>query len=92
MKRSLYVILGLLIITCSVASAVIFSDIGADELKKMMDTKKQLVVIDTRTEQEFYQGHIPKAINIPPEKVSAIGAMLPKNKSATLVFYCRGVG
>jgi len=92
MKMSLYVVIGLLMIIYSSASADVFKIISAEDLKKMMDAKKQIVLVDSRTEQEFAQGHIPKAINLPPEKVNGIGALLPKSKTVPLVFYCRGAG
>jgi len=92
MKRSLYLIIGLLMITYCIASADAIKIIGADELKKLMDAKKQIVLVDARTEQEFAEGHIPTAINIPPEKVNGIDTLLPKIKTVPLVFYCRGTG
>lgn len=92
MKKSLFVLIGLLMFTYSIAAADVFKIINADELKKLMDTRKQIVVVDTRTDQEFAQGHISKAMNIPPEKVNGIGALLPKSKAVLLVFYCRGAG
>lgn len=92
MRKSLYLLIGLLMIIYSSASADVFKIISAEDLKKMMDAKKQIVLVDSRTEQEFAQGHIPKAINLPPEKVNGIGALLPKSKTVPLVFYCRGAG
>jgi phage shock protein E len=92
MNKSLYVIIGILMITCSMASADVFKIISAEELKQMMDAKKQMVIVDTRTEREFMQGHIPQAINIPPEKMNEIGTLLPESKTVPLVFYCRGTG
>jgi phage shock protein E len=92
MRKSLYLLIGLLMIIYSSASADVFKIISAEDLKKMMDVKKKIVLVDSRTEQEFAQGHIPKAINLPPEKVNGIGALLPKSKTVPLVFYCRGAG
>jgi rhodanese-related sulfurtransferase len=92
MKKSLYLVIGLLMLIYSIASADAFKTISAEELKRIMDAKKQIVLVDARTEQEFAQGHIPKAINIPPEKVNEIGQLLPKNKTVPLIFYCRGAG
>jgi len=91
MKRMSLLLIGLLLLSFTAAAAA-FKDIGAEELKKMMDAKKQLTVVDTRTAQEFAQGHIPGAINIPPEKVNGIDTLLPKNKTVSVVFYCRGAG
>lgn len=91
MKKVLFAVIGLLMLTGSMAFADI-RIIGADELKKTMDSKKQMVLVDSRTEKEYAQGHIPKAINISPEKVNEIGTLLPKAKSVLIVFYCRGAG
>lgn len=92
MKRLTLLLLGLLILTYSDAIADTSKIITADELKKMMDSGKQFALVDTRTEEEFRQGHLPKAINIAPEKVANIAALLPKAKGSTVVFYCRGIG
>jgi phage shock protein E len=92
MKKSLYIAIGLLMFAYSTVYADVFKTINAEELKQMIDAEKQLVLVDCRTDQEFVQGHLPKAINIPPEKVSGIGALLPKSKNVPLVFYCRGTG
>ncbi len=91
MKKIFVLLSGLLLLTCSFAAAEGFKTLTADELKKMMDAKKHVVIVDSRTEKEFALGHLPGAINIPPEKVAGIAAMLPKDKSAQVVFYCRGV-
>jgi len=75
----------------SYASAASFKNITADELKDTLD-KKTVVLVDARSGLEYSQGHIPKAVNIPPEKVGLISEFLPKNKKTLIVFYCRGVG
>jgi rhodanese-related sulfurtransferase len=51
-----------------------------------------LVLVDARAVLEYSQGHIPLAINIPPEKLGSIAEVLPKNKKTLVVFYCRGAG
>ena len=93
MKRKIVlVIISIIVFMLSYAAAENFKNINADELKRMMDKKTKLVLVDTRTEVEYRDGHIPTAINIPPEKLAVIGTVLPKNKKIMLVFYCRGVG
>jgi rhodanese-related sulfurtransferase len=81
-----------MVILMSYASALDFRTIGAEELKKMMDVKKQVIVVDARTEKEFRDGHVPSAINIPPERIRDIATLLPKDKKGLIVFYCRGAG
>jgi len=93
MNRNFYMVIVLLMVSYSIASADVFKIVSAEDLKAQIAAKKtQIVIVDTRTDQEFLQGHIPKAINIPPEKVSVIGTLLPKSKTVPLVFYCRGAG
>jgi rhodanese-related sulfurtransferase len=58
-----------------------------DEFLTRMKSKN-VVVLDVRPAREFKNGHIPGAINIPVEELSAKLKKLPKNKE--YVAYCRG--
>jgi len=92
MKTKIALIVLSLAFMFSYASAGDFKNITADELKKMLDKKTKLVLVDARSQQEFSQGHIPLSVNIPPDKIESISTLLPKNKKINVVFYCRGVG
>jgi len=92
MKKIIVLLVFSLFFMLSFASAENFKNINADELKTMLDKKTKLVLVDARPVAEYSQGHIPKAVNIPPEKVGIIGTLLPKNKKTLIAFYCRGVG
>lgn len=92
MNKKIVLLAIFLVSMFSYASAENFKNITADELKKMLDNKTKLVLVDARTDLEYTQGHIPKAVSIPPEKVEVISTLLPKNKKTLIVFYCRGVG
>ncbi|NJD57473.1 MAG: rhodanese-like domain-containing protein [Nitrospirae bacterium] len=92
MIKRLSAIAVLLLLTVAYAGAADLGMMNAEELKKTMDAKKQVTVVDARTEKEFRDGHIPMALNIPPEKVGSIGTLLPKDKKSLIVFYCRGTG
>jgi len=92
MKKIFVLLVIFLVAMFSYVSAEGFRNITADELKKMLDKKTELLLVDARSGLEYGQGHMPKAINIPPEKVGLISGFLPKNKKTLIVFYCRGVG
>jgi 3-mercaptopyruvate sulfurtransferase SseA len=77
-------------LTLSPVGAQDFKNLSSAEVKDMIDAKKKTVLVDARTEQEYREGHIPTAINISPEKLTAIGRYLPKNRKTPIVFYCRG--
>jgi rhodanese-related sulfurtransferase len=66
--------------------------VSADEVLALLKGPKKAVVVDSRTPAEFRQVHIAGAVNIPPERIAAEAARLPKDRAAPLVFYCRGPG
>ncbi len=68
-----------------------FTVIDAEQLRSYLMGKKNAVLVDTRTAEEYQLAHIPGAINIMPEEMKARAAYLPKNKTALIIFYCRGL-
>ena len=92
MTKKLCLALSAFFLFVSFASAVNYKTVSAEELKAAMDSNKSVAVVDARSEEEFRQGHIPKAINISPEKLGMIASLLPRDKKALIVFYCRGIG
>ena len=68
-----------------------FTVIDAGQLRSYLTGKKNAVLVDTRTPEEYQQAHIPGAINIPPDEMKAKAARLPKDKAAPIIFYCRGM-
>lgn len=88
-KPFLLIVLLVITFSCTTSSA---NNINAEELKKLMSENTKLLIVDTRTEFEYKQSHIPKAINISQEKFYMLETLLPKEKDTPIVFYCRGVG
>ncbi len=70
------------------------ANINPEQAKEILDTDTAAVYIDVRTEGEFMNGHVPKAINIPvavpdpatrqmkpnPDFVKVVSAHFSKNK------------
>lgn len=59
-------------------------EITGDELLKLDDSYK---IIDVRSEEEYKNGHIKNAINIPLDKIEALDFNLDKNDK--LIIHCR---
>ena len=66
--------------------------VTGEQLKAAIDARKKLLVVDTRTPDEFAQAHIAGSVNVPAGFVRALSNRLPKDKGTLLVFYCRGMG
>ncbi len=92
MLRRLLTAIFLLLLAVTYAAAGEFRIMSAEEVKKAIDVKKQVAVIDARSEKEFREGHVPGSLNVPPEKVGIIATLLPRDKDSLIIFYCRGAG
>ena len=55
----------------------------------MMDTLKDYIILDVRTEREFKTGHIPNAINIPNEDIGYFDPLNLEDKNKPILIYCR---
>ena len=63
--------------------------ITADEAQVLMQKTQDYLILDVRSPEEFAEGHIPNAINIPNE---SIGGAAPKelpDKNQKIFVYCR---
>ena len=66
-----------------------YEQITAEEAKKIMDSDEEHIILDTREQDEFDEGHIPGAILIPYTEIeNKAEAMLP-DKDKLILVYCR---
>lgn len=66
--------------------------ISVPYLKKLMDEKAPMTLIDSRPKERKYdKGHIPSAISIPDSQFDKLKDRLPADKAAPLYFYCDGL-
>ena len=88
---SMSLILGLMMIpltACTNAKAN-YQQISAQEAKNLMDTEKNYIILDTRTQEEFAEGHIENAILIPHYEISEKAETMLKDKNQLILVYCR---
>lgn len=89
--RQFLFVSSLLLLTAATVAAQ-FPVISAEDVKAWMNGKRKVMLIDTRPAEEYQAGHIPGAIGIPAERMTADAARLPKDKATPIIFYCRGAG
>lgn len=63
--------------------------INVHELKKKMDSTPGLCLIDVREQDEWQQGHIPKALHIPKDNILSMTNQFP-NKEQAIYLHCKG--
>jgi len=78
------------LLTFSLSLVAGFKLIKTEELKKKVDSKEKLVIIDALPGPLHKMGYISGAISIPDGLFSKMSDKLPKDKSTLLVFYCLG--
>lgn len=66
-----------------------YRQIDMEEAEKIMQEEKDYIILDVRTPEEYEEGHIPHAINIPNETISTKDISELSNKNQLILVYCR---
>jgi rhodanese-related sulfurtransferase len=63
-------------------------EVSAAELKKMIDEKEKIVILDVRDKEEFETGYIPGAINLSRGMLEFKINMLIPDRNTKIIVYC----
>ena len=77
------------IIVAEKGEKAMYEQITAEEAKKIMDSGEEHIVLDTREQDEFDEGHIPGAILIPYTEIENKAIELIPDKDKLILVYCR---
>ena len=94
MKKWLCVMLAMLLLTAcgqhnEETQEANSMNITAQEAKEIMDTQEGYVILDTRTQEEYDQGHIPGAVLLPYDEVLQKAETILTDKNQLILVYCR---
>lgn len=94
MKKLILIFLAALLLTAcgqdnENTQGVGYVNITAEQAKEIMDSQEGYIILDTRTQEEFDQGHIPGAILIPYDEVSKKAEAVLPHKDQLILVYCR---
>ena len=67
----------------------VYMNITAQEAKEIMDTRTGYIILDTREQEEYDEGHIPGAILIPYTQIGEKAPQMLPDKDQLLLVYCR---
>jgi rhodanese-related sulfurtransferase len=62
--------------------------ISTEDLKAKLDHMDSIKVVETLAPERYREGHIPGALNIPPEQIKELAPQLLPDKDAEIVTYC----
>ena len=66
-----------------------YVNITAEQAKEIMDTQEGYIILDTRTQKEYDESHIPGAILIPYDEVTERAEGVLTDKDQLILVYCR---
>lgn len=89
MKKLLFILLIIIIYLSGCQNQnVSIQKITGKKLYEEQQQKNNILILDVRTKEEFNQGHIPNALNIPVDEISK-DTMEHYHKNIKVVVYCR---
>lgn len=66
-----------------------YRQINMDDAVKIMQEEKGYIILDVRRPDEYAEGHIPGAINVPNEEIGTDEISELPDKSQLILVYCR---
>jgi len=66
-----------------------YKQISPKEAKQIMDDSDGYIILDVRTQSEYDQGHIPKAVLLPNETIGTDEIEILPDKNQLILVYCR---
>ena len=69
----------------------VYMNITQEEAKNIMDTQEGYIILDTRAQDEYNEGHIPGAIVIPHDEILEKAEEILTDKDQLILVYCRSV-
>lgn len=65
-----------------------YTTINGSQLQRMLNNSNNILILDVRSSEEYFSGHIPNAINIPVDTISYNLSRLNSYKNSEILVYC----
>jgi rhodanese-related sulfurtransferase len=62
--------------------------ISREELRQKIEQKDKFILVETLPEAAYDHNHLPGALNLPPDQITALAPQLLPDKGADIVVYC----
>ena len=88
-RRAFALLLVFVLLLTACAQAASYEQITQEEAKQIMDTTNGYILLDTRTQEEYDQSHIPGALLIPHTEIAERAEEELPDKDQVILVYCR---
>lgn len=75
--------------SAAVRESASYTQIDTAQAARLIETEKDYIILDVRTEQEYKAGHIPNAVCIPNETIADKEPSELSDKDQLILVYCR---
>ena len=94
MKKFIWMVLAVFVLSAcgqdkESAQEAVYLNITAKQAKEIMDSQENYIILDTRTQEEYEEGHIPGAILIPYDEITQKAETILTDKNQLILVYCR---
>lgn len=91
MKKAMICLLlaALMLMSAGVCEEIYYQQITQEEAARILDWTADFILLDVRTEEEYDEGHIPGAVNLPNEDIAADPPELLTDLDQMILVYCR---
>ena len=88
-KAILFLLLATLLLLPAAMAEPGYTQITQEEAARVMDEEEDYIILDVRTAEEYDEGHIPGAINLPNEEIGQDAPEQLPDPDQLLLVYCR---
>ena len=94
MKKLVWILLIMMLLTAcgqdkKNEQEAVYVNITAQQAKEIMDSQEGYIILDTRTQEEYDESHIPGAILIPHDEIEEKAEDVLTDKNQLILVYCR---
>ena len=94
MKKLVFILLAVMLLTAcgqdkGKVQEAVYVNITAQQAKEIMDSQEGYIILDTRTQEEYDEKHIPGAILIPYDEILQKAEGVLPDKDQLILVYCR---
>lgn len=86
MKLIVIILVSIFLVGCSSSNTFTYQKVDSKEALEIMNSVNNYEIIDVRTREEYAEGHIKNAFNIPYDEINEL---IDIDKGTVLFVYCK---